>query len=255
MVLISGEGSSKGGLKKKILHKYYQNKLKDLKNGNQLVPENNHQNCSGPPTSSATFQPSHRHAGRISNDMTLQSDTPSSNRGPDLTFEQPLDLRTMEKKLRDPGYLDAVLTAYYGKNKHPSATDEQKISFETQIPVHLISDWYTKQWQRTEREKLARIRRSEPELLKCLDENQLFTDEVISNLVARTELSYDEVLEWVGARACERNSRRASGDAWKQFSIVDMDLRSVPVEPGEPTWCFCERVSFGEMVMCDNDQV
>ena len=159
----------------------------------------------------------------------------------------------MEKKLRDSSYVDAVLTKHYEKSKHPSATEKHKISSETEIPVQLISDWYAKQRQKSEREKLMRIQRSEPELLKSLNENQLFTDEVISNLVARTELSYDEVLEWVGEKVCERNSRYPMKSNPQQFSITGVNLTSV--DPDEPTWCFCERVSFGEMVMCDNDQV
>ena len=33
---------------------------------------------------------------------------------------------------------------------------------------------------------------------------------------------------------------------------VDIDM---PVDPHEPTYCFCNRVSFGEMVGCDNSDV
>ena len=29
----------------------------------------------------------------------------------------------------------------------------------------------------------------------------------------------------------------------------------MPVDPNEPTYCFCNRVSFGEMVCCDNSEV
>ena len=29
----------------------------------------------------------------------------------------------------------------------------------------------------------------------------------------------------------------------------------MPVDPNEPTYCFCNRVSFGEMVGCDNPDV
>lgn len=28
-----------------------------------------------------------------------------------------------------------------------------------------------------------------------------------------------------------------------------------PVDPNEPTYCFCQQVSYGEMVACDNPQV
>ncbi|RKP25395.1 plan Homeodomain finger of tumor Supressor Ing4 [Syncephalis pseudoplumigaleata] len=26
----------------------------------------------------------------------------------------------------------------------------------------------------------------------------------------------------------------------------------MPIDPNEPTYCFCQQVSFGEMVACDN---
>jgi hypothetical protein len=29
--------------------------------------------------------------------------------------------------------------------------------------------------------------------------------------------------------------------------------QEIPVDPNEPTYCFCNRVSFGEMVGCDNE--
>jgi hypothetical protein len=33
-----------------------------------------------------------------------------------------------------------------------------------------------------------------------------------------------------------------------------MDL-DIPVDPNEPTYCFCNQVSYGEMVACDNPDV
>lgn len=33
---------------------------------------------------------------------------------------------------------------------------------------------------------------------------------------------------------------------------MDLDL---PVDPNEPTYCFCNQVSYGEMVACDNPDV
>lgn len=29
----------------------------------------------------------------------------------------------------------------------------------------------------------------------------------------------------------------------------------MPIDPNEPLYCFCKRVSFGEMVGCDNPEV
>ncbi len=31
--------------------------------------------------------------------------------------------------------------------------------------------------------------------------------------------------------------------------VTDLDM---PIDPNEPTYCICNRVSFGEMVGCDN---
>ncbi|KAJ7552660.1 hypothetical protein O6H91_06G063600 [Diphasiastrum complanatum] len=45
-----------------------------------------------------------------------------------------------------------------------------------------------------------------------------------------------------------RNSRKR-GQASALSASVDLDL---PVDPNEPTYCYCKQVSFGEMVACDN---
>jgi len=29
----------------------------------------------------------------------------------------------------------------------------------------------------------------------------------------------------------------------------------LPIDPNEPTYCICDRVSFGAMIACDNDDV
>lgn len=33
---------------------------------------------------------------------------------------------------------------------------------------------------------------------------------------------------------------------------MEIDL---PVDPNEPTYCYCNRVSYGEMIACDNPEV
>lgn len=40
----------------------------------------------------------------------------------------------------------------------------------------------------------------------------------------------------------------------EQFKNPDYDS-DLPVDPNEPTYCHCNRVSYGEMVGCDNDNV
>ena len=29
----------------------------------------------------------------------------------------------------------------------------------------------------------------------------------------------------------------------------------LPIDPNEPTYCYCQRVSFGHMIACDNSEV
>ena len=38
----------------------------------------------------------------------------------------------------------------------------------------------------------------------------------------------------------------------KYFEVQIAHLSDVPVDPNEPTYCYCKQVSFGQMVMCDN---
>jgi hypothetical protein len=33
------------------------------------------------------------------------------------------------------------------------------------------------------------------------------------------------------------------------------DEFDVPADPNEPVYCFCQKISYGEMVACDNDEV
>lgn len=40
------------------------------------------------------------------------------------------------------------------------------------------------------------------------------------------------------------------GESHRPKPVLEMDL---PIDPNEPTYCFCNRVSFGEMIACDND--
>jgi hypothetical protein len=38
------------------------------------------------------------------------------------------------------------------------------------------------------------------------------------------------------------------------LASVNMDL-DLPVDPNEPTYCYCGQVSYGEMIACDNPEV
>jgi len=53
-----------------------------------------------------------------------------------------------------------------------------------------------------------------------------------------------------GRASAEKALRRKSSEsAGAQVWNVDLDM---PIDPNEPTYCLCKRVSFGEMVGCDN---
>lgn len=34
-----------------------------------------------------------------------------------------------------------------------------------------------------------------------------------------------------------------------------INLSNLPIDPNEPLYCYCQQVSFGEMVACDNEDV
>ncbi|VDL77168.1 unnamed protein product [Nippostrongylus brasiliensis] len=46
-------------------------------------------------------------------------------------------------------------------------------------------------------------------------------------------------------------SQANSSDAVKPFSAPQIAPVDMPVDPNEPTYCFCHQVSFGQMVACD----
>lgn len=35
----------------------------------------------------------------------------------------------------------------------------------------------------------------------------------------------------------------------------EISFSNMPIDPNEPRYCYCQRVSFGEMVACDNPGV
>lgn len=34
-----------------------------------------------------------------------------------------------------------------------------------------------------------------------------------------------------------------------------MSNSDLPIDPNEPVYCYCQQVSFGEMIACENEQV
>ncbi|KAM7485311.1 hypothetical protein LguiA_001320 [Lonicera macranthoides] len=54
-----------------------------------------------------------------------------------------------------------------------------------------------------------------------------------------------------GSRGGRKKSRNTAAAAPAAVNPTSMDL-DLPVDPNEPTYCFCNQVSYGEMVACDN---
>lgn len=65
--------------------------------------------------------------------------------------------------------------------------------------------------------------------------------------------NYDRTrLATASAAAVASATEVANTAAATNSAGMDLDL---PVDPNEPTYCFCNQVSFGEMVACDNPNV
>ncbi|KAJ1372214.1 Inhibitor of growth protein 4 [Parelaphostrongylus tenuis] len=52
----------------------------------------------------------------------------------------------------------------------------------------------------------------------------------------------------VDARTSRQTENSSFMDPYKQSAITPVEM---PVDPNEPTYCFCHQVSFGQMVACD----
>jgi inhibitor of growth protein 4 len=63
-----------------------------------------------------------------------------------------------------------------------------------------------------------------------------------------TDPKFKESLEKL--RGDNAGAKVGSGRKKKATNVSDLD---VEVDPNEPLYCICRRVSFGEMIACDND--
>ena len=63
-----------------------------------------------------------------------------------------------------------------------------------------------------------------------------------------TDPKFKESLEKL--RGDDSGANVGSGRKKKATNVADLD---VEVDPNEPLYCICRRVSFGEMIACDND--
>lgn len=62
-----------------------------------------------------------------------------------------------------------------------------------------------------------------------------------------------------GAGKKKKRKSRGSSSAAAQSSSQAVQERTPPrddelaIDPDEPTYCLCDQISFGEMILCDND--
>lgn len=64
-----------------------------------------------------------------------------------------------------------------------------------------------------------------------------------------------------GTAATGKKKKRKSRQAAQQQQQQNQQQREdspphddeIPIDPDEPTYCLCDQISYGEMIMCDND--
>ncbi|KAL4561156.1 hypothetical protein LXL04_033318 [Taraxacum kok-saghyz] len=86
--------------------------------------------------------------------------------------------------------------------------------------------------------------------LKKLEEQRREKDNVAA--AGSTGLNHDgngKPGKGEGGRGGRKKSKVGGATAAANAPSMDLDL---PVDPNEPTYCFCNQVSYGEMVACDN---
>ena len=130
--------------------------------------------------------------------ITVDDSQPSTSQSSSVAGLNFGRLDASKKKALNQTYLDRVLSPHYNNNKHPSEFERRNISSETDLPLYVINEWYAQQRRKWMNggEKRMRIKKYEGELLKCFNEDTLFTGEGISDLMKRTGLHYDEIGEW-----------------------------------------------------------
>ncbi|KAI8075609.1 hypothetical protein BDF21DRAFT_69125 [Thamnidium elegans] len=79
---------------------------------------------------------------------------------------------------------------------------------------------------------------------------------IINNTIKRSDPEMPETSAQKGRKKLKKGSQEAyfsKQDAiqYAQNIVSNSDL---PIDPNEPVYCYCQQVSFGEMLACDNDQ-
>eukprot|EP00056_Hartaetosiga_gracilis_P004069 m.71100 g.71100 ORF g.71100 m.71100 type:complete len:197 (-) comp11694_c0_seq2:2207-2797(-) len=113
----------------------------------------------------------------------------------------------------------------------------EKVDLECQTFLHKIQRLAKEERQ----QQLQQIKNAFEKILEYSDQKYNITLQ-----------SYEEVDEHI--RALDADMKSFQEEARNQSGIDDNGLYSedLPVDPNEPTYCFCHQVSFGEMIACDN---
>lgn len=59
-----------------------------------------------------------------------------------------------------------------------------------------------------------------------------------------------------GSRKANASKREGSAAVRASADLeVEVDENGIPIDPNEPRYCTCNRVSYGEMIACENEKV
>lgn len=59
-----------------------------------------------------------------------------------------------------------------------------------------------------------------------------------------------------GGRKANASKREGSAAVRASADVeVEVDENGIPIDPNEPRYCTCNRVSYGEMIACENEKV
>ncbi|GAA5886312.1 hypothetical protein JCM6882_001600 [Rhodosporidiobolus microsporus] len=67
----------------------------------------------------------------------------------------------------------------------------------------------------------------------------------------KTPAEVEKEREWKRRREMQKHERKEKKKEMKREE--EQAAKGMPIDPNEPVYCYCRRVSFGEMIACEND--
>ncbi|CAD5205513.1 unnamed protein product [Bursaphelenchus okinawaensis] len=101
---------------------------------------------------------------------------------------------------------------------------------------------------------LAKLEQLSTEKVKLAMKNY----ETLDNYVDELDTKYASIVAETSAQSTSSQKSTKQKNSTKKVEEVKQEkfdpttVVDMPVDPNEPTYCLCNRVSFGQMVMCDN---